>query len=90
MLILTVANKQETQTVSHPAGPVELGRGPARTGAARITVRDAFVSRDHLKLEEIPGRKLRVENLSTKAPIAIDGHTMLAPGGVSDERIEAR
>jgi len=90
MLILTVANKQETQTVSHPSGPVELGRGPARTGAARVVVRDAFVSRDQLRLEELPNRKVRVENLSAKSPMAIDGHSMLSPGAATEILLPVR
>ncbi len=29
MLTLTVSNKLETQQLTHGAGPLELGRGPA-------------------------------------------------------------
>jgi signal transduction histidine kinase len=80
MLTLTVTNKLETQQLTHPAGALEIGRGPARTGAARVVVKDAFVSRDHIRVEEASGRKVRVVNLSTKAPITVDGHAVLAPG----------
>ena len=69
MLTLTVTNKLETQQLTHTGGPLELGRGPARDGTARVVVRDAFVSRDHVRLEELPGGKVRVVNLSTKAPV---------------------
>ncbi|MFM8275048.1 MAG: sensor histidine kinase [Gemmata sp.] len=80
MLTLTIANKLETQQLTHNSGPLELGRGPARTGVARAVVRDAFVSRDHIRLVEVPGRKLKVLNLSTKAPVTVDNHALLAPG----------
>src|SRR5262245_4836569 len=80
MLTLTVANQLETQQLTHNAGPLELGRGPARSGVARVVVRDAFVSRDHVRIEELPGRKVRVANLSTKAAITADSHATLAPG----------
>ena len=80
MLTLTVANKLETQQLTHNTGALEIGRGPARTGAARVVVKDAFVSRDHIRVEEVPGRKVRVVNLSTKAPVTVDGHALLAPG----------
>ncbi|MBN9120196.1 MAG: hypothetical protein J0I06_13705 [Planctomycetes bacterium] len=80
MLTLTIANKLETQQLTHNAGPLEIGRGPARTGAARVVVKDAFVSRDHIRIEEAPGRKVRVVNLSTKAEVTVDGHAVLAPG----------
>ncbi|MDB5307493.1 MAG: hypothetical protein JWO38_1695 [Gemmataceae bacterium] len=80
MLTLTVTNKLETQQLSLPAGPIELGRGPARDGLKRVVVRDAFVSRDHLRLEELPGGRVRILNLSAKAPVAIDNHSLLNPG----------
>lgn len=80
MLTLTVTNKLETQQLTHPSGALEIGRGPARTGAARVVVKDAFVSRDHIRVEEVPGRKVRVVNLSTKAPVTVDGHAVLNPG----------
>jgi signal transduction histidine kinase len=80
MLTLTVANKLETQQITHNGGPLEIGRGPARTGAARVVVKDAFVSRDHIRVEEVPGRKVRVVNLSTKASLTVDGHAVLNPG----------
>ena len=90
MLALTVTNKQETLTLSHPAGPLELGRGPARAGAARVVVRDAFVSRDHLKVEEVAGRKVRVENLSSKAPVTAEGHAAIGPGTAREFFLPAR
>lgn len=80
MLTLSISNKLETQQLQHAAGALEIGRGPARTGAARVVVKDAFVSRDHIRVEEAPGRKVRVVNLSTKAPITVDGHAVLGPG----------
>ncbi len=80
MLAVTVTNKLETQQVTHKSGPLEIGRGPGRDGAARVVVRDAFVSRDHVRLEALPGGKVRVTNLSSKAPLTIDNHSILGPG----------
>jgi signal transduction histidine kinase len=80
MFSVTVSNKLETQQLTHNRGPLEFGRGPARDGAARVVVRDAFVSRDHVRLEEQPGGKVRIVNLSTKAPVMIDNHSLLNPG----------
>jgi signal transduction histidine kinase len=90
MLTLTVSNKLETQQLTHNAGPLELGRGPARTGTARVVVKDAFVSRDHIRIEEIPGRKVRVVNLSTKASVTVDGHAVLNPGADCDYLLPVR
>lgn len=80
MLTLTIKNGLETQQLTHASGPLELGRGPMRSGVARAVVRDAFVSRDHIRLEEQPGRKVKVVNLSTKAPVTVDNHAVLNPG----------
>ncbi len=90
MLTLTIANKLETQQLSHPAGPLEFGRGPARPGAARVVVKDAFVSRDHIRVEEVPGHKVKVTNLSTKAAVTVDGHAVLNPGVDCDYLLPVR
>ena len=90
MLTLTVANKLETQQLTHSAGPLELGRGPVRPGSARVVVRDAFVSRDHIRIEELPNRKVNVANLSTKAPVTVDNHAVLNPGVDCDYLLPVR
>jgi signal transduction histidine kinase len=90
MLTLTITNKSETQQIAHPSGPLEVGRGPARTGAPRAVVKDAFVSRDHLRLEERPGRKVKVHNLSARAPVTVDGHAILNPGADCDYLLPVR
>ncbi|HEY1188737.1 MAG TPA: ATP-binding protein [Gemmata sp.] len=90
MLTLTVTNKLETQQLTHPSGPLELGRGPARSGVSRVVVRDAFVSRDHIRLEETPGRKVKVVNLSAKAPVTVDNHAVLGPGADCDYLLPVR
>ncbi len=80
MLSVRVSNNLETQQLNHKSGPLEVGRGPGRENVVRLIVRDAFVSRDHIRLEELPGRKVRVVNLSTKAPLTVDNHSVLSPG----------
>ncbi len=84
MISITLSNKLENQHLAHPVGPVEVGRGPMRGGVARMMVLDGFVSRDHLKVEELPDGTLRVENLSGRAPVAVDNHSLLTPGQVCD------
>jgi signal transduction histidine kinase len=80
MISLTVANQLENQQLTHPAGPLEVGRGPARGRVARVMVQDGFVSRDHMKVEELPGGSVRVENLSARTPVAVDNQSLLTPG----------
>src|SRR5262245_35247685 len=84
MITLIVTNQLETQQLTHNTGPLEIGRGPARQDTARVVVRDAFVSRDHIRLEELPGRKVRAVNLSAKAIITVDSHATLAPGATGE------
>jgi signal transduction histidine kinase len=90
MITLTITNKLETQQITHKTGPLEIGRGPARTGTVRAVVKDAFISRDHLRIEERPGRKVKVANLSTKAPVTVDGHAVLHPGTDCDYLLPVR
>jgi signal transduction histidine kinase len=84
MISITLSNKLENQHLAHPVGPVEIGRGPKRGAIARMMVLDGFVSRDHLRVEELPDGSLRVENLSGRAPVAVDNHSLLTPGQVCD------
>ena len=84
MISLTVANRLENQQLTHPAGPLEIGRGPRRGAVARVMVQDGFVSRDHLKLEELPNATVRVENLSARTPVAVDNQSLLTPGQSCD------
>jgi signal transduction histidine kinase len=84
MISLTVANRIENQQLTHPAGPLEVGRGPKRGGTARVMVQDGFVSRDHLKIEEMPNASVRVENLSARTPVAVDNQSLLTPGQSCD------
>jgi signal transduction histidine kinase len=47
-------------------------------------VQDGFVSRDHLKVEELPNAVVRVENLSARTPVAVDNQSLLTPGQSCD------
>lgn len=84
MLALTITNKLENQQLVHSSGPLEVGRGPKRNSLTRVVVQDGFVSRDHLMLEELPNSHIRVVNVSQRAPVAIDNHSLLTPGASCD------
>jgi adenylate cyclase len=68
MLRIRVANTKQTQEVEHATGPLEFGRGPQR-GIKRIIIDDDYVSRDQMRVEELPDGWLRVENLSLRTRI---------------------
>ncbi len=87
MLRLTVSNAQGRQQVQHDEGPIELGRSPQSGGVPRCVVQDPYVSKDHARLQELPGGGVRVENLSTKLPITLDTGETVPPGGACDARL---
>jgi adenylate cyclase len=77
MIRVKVANDKQQNLLEHPRGALEFGRGPQRD-VTRIVVDDAFCSRDQLRIEEQPGNRLRIENLSTKNPISTSAGEILA------------
>jgi signal transduction histidine kinase len=81
MLRCYVSNERERQQLEHHAGPLEFGRGPRRDDVPRVVVRDPYVSKDHVRIEELPGERLRVENLSQKQPIWLSASSSILPGG---------
>jgi len=90
MITVIVSNRLETQQLTHENGPIELGRGPKREKTPRLVIQDAFVSRDHLRITELPTRYIKIENLSNKAPVAIDNHSLLAPSATAEYPLPVR
>ena len=90
MITLIAVNRLETQQLNHRVGPLEVGRGPARGGVPRLIVPDGFVSRDHLRIEELPGKQVRLGNLSAKSAVAVDNHSLLTPGTAAEYRLPVR
>lgn len=80
MLRLTIKNEEGTREFEHASGPLEIGRGPERNGVPRCVVLDLFVSKDHVRLDEINEGVINIENLSSKARIAVEGKEPVAPG----------
>src|SRR5262249_54857285 len=71
MLRFLISNKRERQHFEHLSGPIEFGRGPERDGITRCIIQDGYISRDHVKIEEQPDGKIRVENLSARNSIRV-------------------
>lgn len=58
------------------SGELEIGRGPDRD-LPRCIVNDPCVSRDQLRLSELPGDRVRIENLSQSNTVELsDGRTL--------------
>jgi adenylate cyclase len=74
MLSISVRNGKQDQRIEHGQGPIEFGRGPQRN-LPRLLLEDVSVSRDQLRVEELPAGRVRVENLSLKIPLFLEDGT---------------
>src|SRR5438874_2170983 len=90
MLRFQVTNAVERQQLEHAAGPIEFGRGPKRDDVPRCMVRDGYVSKDHVRVEELPSGDVRVENLSQKQPVVLSPLESIPPGGRMSLPLPAR
>ena len=80
--MLKIQLRNKTQSTSFAAtGVLEIGRGPQRE-APRFLVDDPTVSRDQLRVEEVPEGRIRLENLSTSRPIVLNEGQAIPPGSV--------
>ncbi len=80
MLFISVSNKKQNRQLEHRDGPFEFGRGP-RGDVPRFVIEDGFVSRDHLHVEELPGDRLAVRNLSSRNPVLLPDGTEIPASG---------
>jgi signal transduction histidine kinase len=53
-------------------------------------LRDGYVSKDHMRVEELPSGEVRVENLSQKQPILLSPLESIPPGGRLNLPLPAR
>src|SRR5208283_1680812 len=77
-LRLELANAVQRLQFDHEAGPLEFGRGPQREMKRCLIDGDPTVSRDQLRIEERPGGRVRVENLSQRNPVVVSGRGRIA------------
>ena len=80
MLTFQVTNERDRQQLEHVKGPIEFGRGLKRNDISRCVIQDAYVSKDHVRMEELPTGQVRVENLSQKQPVLMLGNDTILPG----------
>jgi adenylate cyclase len=78
MIHVVVQNDSQELATIHDEGPLEIGRAGSDK-APRIVINDLHASRDHLRLEETGGGRLRVRNLSRGAPVIVNKITSIAP-----------
>jgi adenylate cyclase len=84
MLRFTVSNKREQQQFDHQGGPIEFGRGAQRNDVPRCTVQDLYVSKDHVKVDELENGRVRVENLSQRNSIRLSDNSIIPTGQIRE------
>jgi adenylate cyclase len=84
MLRFTISNKREQQLFDHAEGPIEFGRGAQRNNVPRCIVQDLYVSKDHVRVDELEGGKVRVENLSQRNSIRLADNSVIPTGQSRD------
>ncbi|MBY0525735.1 MAG: adenylate/guanylate cyclase domain-containing protein [Gemmataceae bacterium] len=89
MINIQVTNKKQNQKFEHSGGPLEFGRGPRRN-VERFVLNDLFASRDQLRIEELPGQRVRVENLSLKLDLALDDERSISTGATQEFQLPLR
>jgi adenylate cyclase len=77
MLIFTLANERQRRQIHHQEGPIEFGR-LQQGHCARIVVDDPYTSRDQVRVEEVSGGEVRVQNLG--APVTLPDGSQLNVG----------
>lgn len=75
MLFFLLANERQRKQIRHEHGPIEFGRRPVE-GQSRVVVEDPFTSRDQLRVRELPGGEIMLENLGSTPVMLADGTTL--------------
>ena len=84
MLQIQANNASGTQQLEHPSGPLEIGRGPKTGDVSRCMIADPYVSKNHVRLQELSSGLLQVTNLSQKQPVEFSFYAPLGPGAQSN------
>ena len=77
MLHFTLANERQNRQIQHAEGPIVFGRLP-QADCASVAVEDPYTSRDQLRIEELSGGLVRLQNLG--AAVTLPGGAALATG----------
>ena len=83
MLRFFVSNKKDSLPFEHSFGLLEFGR-EAKPGCPRIVLSDPYVSSSHLRVEELPGGRVQITNLSKRRPVMLADGREIGIGAVSN------
>jgi adenylate cyclase len=76
MIRVTLIGPEGRIELDHGEGPLEFGRGPQRD-VPRQVLADQYVSRNHLRVEEICPGTILAENLGARTPIVLDDGSVI-------------
>ncbi len=88
MLQFTVTNERQRRNFTHDSGPMHFGRN-AEGQEKYFAINDQYVSRDQLKIEELPGGEITVENRGRNAVVLID-QTEVPQGQFRKQKLPTR
>lgn len=80
MLRFRVQNQRLNRSFLHVWGPIEFGRVAAPGSVARCVLFDEAASKRHLRVTELDGGRILVENLSQRLPVAFSNADPLPTG----------
>jgi adenylate cyclase len=89
MINILVSNQKETSAVRVKSGPIVLGRAPKTHGQTH-TIQDDYCSAHQLQVEELPGSRVRLTNMSTKVSVALSSGNALEPGATCETALPLR
>src|SRR5689334_1825016 len=89
MLHFSISNKDVQSRFDHDSGPVEFGR--AAGGAyPRCVIDDSYISANHLRVEELPGSRVRLTNLSQRHPVPLADGRAVEVGAICEVSLPVR
>src|SRR5437763_7700962 len=88
MLRISIANKAGQDQFEHAQRPIELGRHPRLPKPQQI--QDPYVGNDQLRVEELSGERVRLENMHKKFSINLADGTSLDPGASRETDLPVR
>src|SRR3954468_3897988 len=89
MLNILVSNQKEYSPIRLVSGPIVLGRLPKVVGLSH-TIQDDYCSAHQLQVEELPGSRVCLKNLSTKVCVSLSSGSILEPGATCETVLPIR
>lgn len=84
MIRVHVRNQRVNRSFVHPSGPLEFGRLPTSGSISRFVLFDDAASRCHLRIQELDGGRVRLENISQRTAVALAGAPPLPVGAMRE------